>query len=316
MTRMTPDSTPIQFSAPAGGERLDKLIASHLGDRLTRSQVQALIRDGHVSVNGQPAKAGWKLKGGETVELALPPPPDVNAEAVVAEPIPLDAVYEDTDLAVINKPAGLVVHPGTGNRDHTLVNALLARYPEIANMRIAPQRKGIVHRLDKDTSGLIVIARNGKALQRLMAQFQQRTVEKTYLALAERAPRTTTGRIEMPIARNPAQRQRMMVSRDGRPAITEFRTLEAFSDGSALLEVMLLTGRTHQIRVHLAHIGAPLVGDSVYGLRKGKRGPGRQFLHAASLCFDHPRSGERLCFEAPLPPDLAAYLDALRHASQ
>ncbi|MBL8147704.1 MAG: RluA family pseudouridine synthase [Anaerolineae bacterium] len=313
---MIPDSAHILFSAPTGGERLDKLIASHLGDRLTRSQVQALIRDGHVTVNGQPGKAGWKLKGGEAVKLALPPPPDANAEAVAPEPIPLDAVYEDADLAVINKPAGLVVHPGTGNRDHTLVNALLARYPEIANMRIAPQRKGIVHRLDKDTSGLIVIARNGKTLQRLMAQFQQRTVEKTYLALAERAPRTPTGRIEMPIARNPTHRQRMMVSRDGRPAITEFRTLEAFSDGSALLEVLLLTGRTHQIRVHLAHIGAPLVGDSVYGLRKGKRGPGRQFLHAARLCFDHPRSGERLYFEAPLPPDLAEYLDALRRASR
>lgn len=314
MTRMTPEPAPIQFSAPAGGERLDKLITSHLGDALTRSQVQALISDGHVTVNGQPAKPGWKLKGDEQIEVRLPPPPDANAETVAPEAIPLEVVFEDADLAVINKPAGLVVHPGTGNREHTLVNALLAGYPEIAAMRIAPQRRGIVHRLDKDTSGLLVIARNGKSLQRLMAQFQQRTVEKTYLALAAKAPRTPNGRIDLPITRNAAQRQRMMVSRDGRPAITEFHTLESFADGSALLEVALLTGRTHQIRVHLAYIGAPLVGDTVYGFRKGKRGPGRQFLHAARLCFDHPRSGERLCFEAPLPPDLTTYLSALRNA--
>jgi 23S rRNA pseudouridine1911/1915/1917 synthase len=295
-----------------GGDRLDRVITAHLGDSFTRSQVQTLIKDGHVSVNGQPAKAGWKLKGGETVALTIPPLPD--AETVMAEPIALDVVYEDTDFAVINKPAGLVVHPGTGNWAHTMVNALLARYPEIAEIRIAPQRRGIVHRLDKDTSGVIVIARTGKALQRLMTQFQQRTVEKTYLALTEKAPRTDRGRIDLPLQRDPVQRQRMMVQREGRPAITEFHTLESFNDGSALLEVALLTGRTHQIRVHLAYIGAPLVGDRVYGFRKGKRGPGRQFLHAARLCFDHPLTGERLCFEAPLPPDLAVYLDAVRQA--
>ncbi|MFN8379310.1 MAG: RluA family pseudouridine synthase [Anaerolineae bacterium] len=313
---MNPESTPIQFNAPTGGNRLDKFITDQMGDSLTRSQVQALIKDGHATVNGQPAKPGWKLKSGDQIEIRLPPPPDVNAEVVAAEEIPLDVVYEDDDLAVINKPAGLVVHPGTGNREHTLVNALLARYPEIAHMRVAPQRRGIVHRLDKDTSGLILIARNSKTLQRLMTQFQQRTVEKTYLALTEKAPRTPNGRIELPIARDPVRRQRMMVSRDGRPAITEFHTKESFNDGSALLEVGLMTGRTHQIRVHLAYIGAPLVGDTVYGYRRGKRGPGRQFLHAARLCFDHPRTGERLCFEAPLPPDLFAYLNALRHLSR
>lgn len=316
MTHMNPDQTPIQFSAPPGGARLDKVITDHLRESLTRSQVQTLIKDGFATVNGQAAKPGWKLKGGEQIMVTLPPPPDAGAEAVAPEPIPLDVIYEDADLAVINKAAGLVVHPGTGNRDHTLVNALLARYPEIAEMRVAPQRRGIVHRLDKDTSGLILIARNGKALQKLMTQFQQRTVEKTYLALAGKAPPTPSGRIELPVARDPVHRQRMMVNRDGRPAITEFHTLESFNDGSALLEVALLTGRTHQIRVHLAYIGAPLVGDTVYGFRKGKRGPGRQFLHAARLCFDHPRSGERLCFEAPLALDLSAYLDALRRSSR
>jgi 23S rRNA pseudouridine1911/1915/1917 synthase len=309
--RMTSTTQHLQFTVQAGGERLDKLITDHLGDSLTRSQVQTLIKDGQVTVNGQPGKAGWKLKGGEQIAVVVPPVPD--APTVGPEAIPLDVVYEDADLAVICKPAGLVVHPGTGNATHTLVNALLARYPEIAEMRIAPQRRGIVHRLDKDTSGLIVIARTGKALQRLVGQFQQRSVDKTYLALAEKAPRTPTGRIDLPIARDPVHRQRMMVTRSGRPSITEFRTLESYNDGSALLEVALLTGRTHQIRVHLAYIGAPLIGDRVYGFRKGKRGTGRQFLHASRLCFDHPRTGERMCFEAPLPPDLADYLDALRH---
>jgi 23S rRNA pseudouridine1911/1915/1917 synthase len=316
MADMTTSSPPLFFRATSSGERLDKLITGHLGDSVTRSQVQALIRDGHVTVNGQVAKPGWKLKGGEVIAVTVPPPPDADAEAVAPELIPLDVVYEDADLAVLNKPAGLVVHPGAGNQSHTLVNALLARYPEIAEMRVAPQRKGIVHRLDKDTSGLILIARNGKSLQRLLTQFQQRTVEKQYLALAERAPRTPSGRIELPIARDPAHRQRMSVQREGRPAITEYHTVESFNDGSVLFDVLLLTGRTHQIRVHLAYIGAPLVGDTFYGFRKNRRGPGRQFLHAARLCFDHPRSGERLCFDSPLPPDLAAYLDALRRGSR
>ena len=314
MAGMIPDNPNSTFDAPANGDRLDRMVTDHLGESWTRSQVQALFRDGRVTLNGQTAKPGWKPKGGEPIVVTFPPPPDAAAQTVLPEAIPLDVVYEDDDLAVLLKPAGLVVHPGAGNRDHTLVNAILEHYPEIADMRVAPQRRGIVHRLDKDTSGLILVARKGKALQRLMTQFQQRTVEKTYLALAEKAPKTPTGRIELPIQRDPAHRQKMMISRAGRTAITEFRTLESFNDGSALLEVNLLTGRTHQIRVHLAYIGAPLVGDRVYGFRKSKRGPGRQFLHAARLCFDQPTTGERLCFEAPLPPDLTRYLDDLRHS--
>ncbi|HYO89964.1 MAG TPA: RluA family pseudouridine synthase, partial [Candidatus Limnocylindrales bacterium] len=303
------------FEASGTGERLDQVIAAQLETYFTRSQVQALIKAGHVTVDGKPGKSGLKVKGGEAIIVDVPPPPEATELTVAPEPIPLDVVFEDLDFAVINKPAGMVVHPGAGNPDHTLVNAILSRYPEISEMHYAPQRRGIVHRLDKNTSGLILIARNSKALQTLITQFQKRTVEKTYIALAEKAPRTPTGRIDAPIARDPAQRKRMIVIRSGRPSVTEFRTLESFTDGSALVELHPFTGRTHQIRVHMAFIGAPLVGDTTYGFRKGRRGTGRQFLHAARLCFDHPRTGERLCFEAPLAPDLEAYLNVLRQGN-
>lgn len=294
------------------GERLDQLVTERLSGQFTRSQVQGLIKAGHVTVNGKALKAGVKMKGGEQVTVIVPPAPEASEETAAPEIIALDVLYEDEDFAVINKPAGMVVHPGAGNRAHTLVNAILARYPEIAEMHYAPSRRGIVHRLDKETSGVILVARTAWALQALMAQFQKRTVEKTYVALAEKAPKTLTGRIDAPIARDPAQRKRMIVQHGGRPSVTEFRVIEAFTDGSALVELRPFTGRTHQIRVHMAFIGAPLVDDSTYGLRKGKRGVGRQFLHALRLCFDHPRTGERLCFEAPLAPDLAAYLDEIR----
>lgn len=306
------DSEQIGFTAGPDeiGERLDKVLVARLGERLTRSQIQALIKDGQATVNGAAVKTGLKLKGGEQIALTIPPPPE--DDSVEPEPIALDIVYEDDDLAVINKPAGLVVHPGAGNRSGTLVNAILARYPQIAEMRYAPQRRGIVHRLDKDTSGLILIAKRAPTMRHLINQFQQRTVDKVYLALVEKPPKTSIGRIDLPIARDPNQRTRMSVQRDGRPAVSEFTVLERFNSGPALLEVKLLTGRTHQIRVHLAYIGSPIVGDAVYGYRKQRlRG---QFLHAARLCFDHPRSGERLCFEAPLPECLQTLLDELRES--
>lgn len=299
------------FRASAG-ERLDQVVAAKLGNQFTRSQVKALIKAGHVTVDGKALKAGVKMKGGESIVVVVPPAPEASEDTVAPEAIALDVLYEDEDFAVINKPAGMVVHPGAGNRTHTLVNAILARYPEIAEMHYAPNRRGIVHRLDKNTSGVILVARNARALQALITQFQKRTVEKTYVALAEKAPKTPTGRIDAPIARDPAQRKRMIVVRGGRPSVTEFRVVESFADGSALVELHPFTGRTHQIRVHMAFIGAPLVGDSTYGFRRGKQGSGRQFLHALRLCFDHPRSGERLCFEAPLAPDLEAYLAEIR----
>lgn len=300
----------IAFTVERAGERLDKLIVAHIGERLTRSQVQTLIKEGHVTVNGERIKAGIKLKGGERIAMIVPPP--VTDVRVEPEAIPLTVLYEDADLAVIDKPAGLVVHPGARNETGTLVNAILARYPEIAQMDYVPKRRGIVHRLDKDTSGVILIARRAPIMQRLMRQFTARSVEKVYLALVEKAPKTPIGRIDAPIARDPNNRQRMKVMRDGKPAVSEFQVIEHFKDGKALLSVKLLTGRTHQIRVHLAFIDAPIVGDSVYGFRKARLH--RQFLHAAKLCFDHPKTHERLCFESPLPPDLVGYLDALRRA--
>ncbi len=205
-----------------------------------------------------------------------------------------------------------MVHPGAGVEQGTLVNAILSRYPDIERMNYAPERRGIVHRLDKDTSGLLVIARKGQILQRLSTQFQKRTVEKRYLALLEKAPPTPVGRITAPIGRDPSDRRKMAVLRSGRPAESEYRCIEYFNDGRVLVEVHLLTGRTHQIRVHMAFIGTPIVGDRVYGRRNQSLPLSRQFLHAFKLCFDHPRTGERLCFESPLPIELEQVVEKLR----
>ncbi|MBZ0290567.1 MAG: RluA family pseudouridine synthase [Anaerolineae bacterium] len=301
----------LQFTVENAGERLDKLIVEHVGDSLSRAQIQALIKDGQVTVNGAQVKAGVKLKGGEQISLTIPTREE--AETVQPEAIPLTVLYEDKDIAVIDKPAGMTVHPGVGNETGTLVSAMLARWPEIAKMNTNEKRAGIVHRLDKDTSGLVVIAKNDVSRRRLMAQFQARTVEKTYIALLEKIPPTQVGRIEAPIARDPNQRKRMAVVRGGKPAITEYKVVESdFSGEQALVRVNLLTGRTHQIRVHMAFIGAPIVGDVVYGFRKQRVKLKRHFLHAAELSFDHPRTGERLHFESPLPSGLTNVLEKLR----
>jgi len=297
-----------EFTNETAGERLDKIVVAHLGQAYSRAQVQKLIDDAHVTVDGETIKAGVKLKGGEFVRIVVPPLP--AQQEVMPEDIPLKIIYEDKDVVVIEKPAGLIVHPGAGNERGTLVSALLAHYPEIEQIPIAAKRRGIVHRLDKDTSGVILVARNATAMHKLMAQFQARTVEKTYLTLVERPPKTNTGRIEAPIARDPADRKRMAVQRGGRPAITEFETIERYEEGYTLLRVRLLTGRTHQIRVHMAFIGCPVVGDGVYGYRRQRLMRG-QFLHATKLCFDHPHTGQRLCFEAPLSPRLQAVLETL-----
>lgn len=301
----------LEFTVQNSGERLDKLIVAHVGDRLSRAQIQALIKDGQVTVNGAQVKAGIKLKGGETVSISIPI--REAPEGVKPEAIPLVVLYEDKDLAVIDKPAGMTVHPGVGNETGTLVAAILSRWPEIAKMNVEEKRAGIVHRLDKDTSGLIIIAKRDVARRKLMAQFQNRTVEKTYLALLEKVPPTQVGRIEAPIARDQNQRKRMAASHNGRPAVTEYEVIERdFVGGQALVRINILTGRTHQIRVHMAFIGCPIVGDSVYGYRKQRLSLKRHFLHAAHLCFDHPRTGERLCFDSPLPTGLQNILEKLR----
>jgi 23S rRNA pseudouridine1911/1915/1917 synthase len=301
----------LQFTVDTPGERLDKLIVAQVGDDLSRAQVQALIKDGKVTVNGTQVKQGIKLKGGEHISVTIPERPETDT--VKAEVIPLTILYEDKDIAVIDKPAGMIVHPGVGNETGTLVSAMLTLWPEIAKMNTNEKRAGIVHRLDKDTSGLLVIAKNDVSRRKLMEQFQSRTVEKTYLALLEKQPPTQIGRVEAPIARDPNQRKRMAVVRGGKPAITEYTVIERdFSGEQALVRVNLLTGRTHQIRVHMAFIGAPIVGDVIYGFRKQRLKLKRHFLHAANLAFDHPRTGERMRFESPLPAGLTNVLEKLR----
>jgi 23S rRNA pseudouridine1911/1915/1917 synthase len=296
----------IEFTAPSA-ERLDKLLVAGVPE-LTRTQLQVLIKDGAVTVDGEPSKPGWKLRGGETIRVVIPPPPPPELSP---EEMALAVLYEDPHIAVIDKPSGLVVHPGAGIESGTLANGLLARYPEIADMK-GQRRQGIVHRLDKYTSGVMVVARNEAALNSLMNQFQARSVDKRYITLLECEPKPAVGRIDVPIGRDPVQRTRMAVVRGGRPAVTEYETVEVLADGMALVNVHLLTGRTHQIRVHFARLKCPVVGDTVYGLRKQRVELGRTFLHAARLSFDHPVTGERLTFEAPLPPELSSLLDRLR----
>jgi 23S rRNA pseudouridine1911/1915/1917 synthase len=296
----------IEFTVQTAEERLDKLVLKYI-DNVSRSQVQALIKDGLITVDGEQVKAGVKLRGGETIVVNLP---ETETETLEAEDIPLTIIYEDEHLAVINKPAGLVTHPGVGNTSGTLVNALLHKYPEVAAL---DERQGIVHRLDKDTSGVMVVARTPPALEDLMQQFQERTVDKTYVALLERTPKTHNGRIEAAIGRDPKQRKRMAVVRDGKEAITEFNVIDDnFQEGAALVEFNILTGRTHQIRVHAAFIGCPIVGDRIYGFRKQRVKLKRNFLHAARISFDHPITDERLVFEAPLPVGLQEIMRKLR----
>jgi 23S rRNA pseudouridine1911/1915/1917 synthase len=301
----------IEFKVENPGERLDKLIVAKVGDDLSRAQIQTLIKEGQVTVNGVQVKPGVKLRGGEQIRVTIPSRDE--AESVQPEAIPLKVLYDDKDIAVIDKAAGMTVHPGVGNEKGTLVSAMLARWPEIAAMNTNEKRAGIVHRLDKDTSGLIVIAKNDVSRRRLMVQFQERTVQKTYLALLEKAPPTQTGRIEAPIGRDPKQRKRMAVVRGGKPAISEYQVLERdFKGEQSLVRVNLLTGRTHQIRVHMAFIGCPIVGDAIYGFRKQRIKLKRHFLHAAELSFNHPRTGEQLSFESPLPVGLQNILEKLR----
>jgi len=298
------------FTVETSGERLDKTLVAHLGEILTRSQLQALIKDGSVTIDGKNIKQGVRLKGGEQIRVVVPPIPIDTT--VAPEPIPLEILYEDDDLAVINKPAGLIVHPGVNDETGTLVNALLARYPQIAQIDVSPKRRGIVHRLDKDTSGVLLIAKQNMAMHKLMRQFADRTVEKRYIALVERTPKTNTGRINAPIGRDTRDRKRMAVGRDGKAAVTEFAITERFVGRQALLSIRLLTGRTHQIRVHMAFIHCPVVGDRVYGFRKQRVPIKGQFLHAESLSFDQPTTGERMTFTAPLPERLQKLLEYIR----
>lgn len=299
--------------AEAGGQRIDKWLSGELAD-LSRSRIQGLIRSGDVAVNGRPVKAHAAVRAGWVVTVRIPDP--VAAPGLVAEAIPLAVLYEDCDIIVIDKPAGLVVHPGAGNRRGTLVNALLHRCGPLPGIG-GEMRPGIVHRLDKGTSGVMVAARSERAMAHLAKQFRERSVSKEYLALVWGRPKPGRGRIETALGRSARDRKKMSVrARVGRKAVTVYETVEEFEKVS-LLRVCIETGRTHQIRVHLSFRGHPVVGDGTYGRRRGPGllpgpEPARPMLHAARLALEHPVSGRRMEFSAPLPADMAGLLKALR----
>ncbi|MEK6814857.1 MAG: RluA family pseudouridine synthase [Nitrospirota bacterium] len=301
---------PLQVPSTEKGARLDAYLARVLPDQ-SRSRIARLIDGGHVTVDGGVSKPSHRLKGGEAVQVVVPPPAPAD---IPAEAIPLDVLYEDADIIVVNKPAGLVVHPGAGRRTGTLVNALLHRCPDLAGIgdKIRP---GIVHRLDRDTSGVMAAAKTERAHRSLAAQFKNRTVEKEYLAVvAGRMPKKR-GRIEAAIGRHATQRKKMTTrTRRGREAVTEYRVV-AESERASLLSVRILTGRTHQIRVHMAASGHPVLGDGVYGGKSARPADvplPRQMLHARRLAFTHPVTGERLSFAAPIPEDMRNLLERLR----
>lgn len=312
---MPAEAREFQATSADAGARLDRFLVHHLPE-LSRSHVQMLIRDGCVEVHGHGVvrKPGHRLRGQERVCVEVRARPPL---AAFPEEIPLAILYEDDDLIAINKPAGMVVHLGAGVSRATLVNALLHHFRQLSR-RGGSERPGIVHRLDKDTSGVLLVAKNDAAHRRLAEQFQRRTIEKHYLALVHgRLPRAQD-RIRLRVARDLRRRTRMTTRRaQGREAVTDYRVLREL-DGFTLVEAILHTGRTHQVRVHFSALGHPVVGDTLYGaprqLRVGNRtGPtlNRNFLHAERIRFEHPRTGERMEIVAPLPPELETFLRAL-----
>ena len=303
-----PPATPsltgaVEHHVEVGGARLDQYLAALLPD-LSRSRVQRLIEEGHVAHNERPARAGTRLRAGDHLRWELPPIVESRLEG---ERMDLRIVFEDEDLVVIDKPAGLVVHPGPGHATGTLVHGLLARGPGWSTIG-GEERPGIVHRLDKDTSGLMVVARNDTAHRELARQLQRRLMRRQYRSIVVGEIPEPAARIEAAIGRDPRNRQRMAVVANGREAITEFRRL-ALAKGASLLEVNLGTGRTHQIRVHLAYIHHPVLGDAVYG----RRSPliDRPALHAERLTLRHPRTGKPMSWNSPPPADFDAAWNAL-----
>jgi 23S rRNA pseudouridine1911/1915/1917 synthase len=333
MTASVPEILEVTLPPEAAGERLDRALASALPN-LSRTRIQALVRAGKLTLGGMAADdPGKKVAGGEAVRLELPPPEAAEPEA---ENIPLDVVYEDSELIVINKPAGLVVHQGAGNWTGTLVNALLHHCKGTLSGIGGVERPGIVHRLDKDTSGLLVAAKTDRTHRALSEQFadhgRTNSLERAYIALVWGMPSRPRGTIDAPIDRDPRHREKMHVSSKpgkGREAITHWELLESYGPPKAplvsLIRCTLETGRTHQIRVHMAHLGHPVLGDPLYGVgfkskaahlsemaRKSLAGLGRQALHAAHLAFKHPASGEVMSFDSDLPEDLRQLVESLK----
>jgi len=299
------------------GSRLDSCLAG-LKPEWSRSRARRLIDDGHVTVNDAPAKAAFKVREGDTIVVLEPPVATLDS---APEDIPLDVVFEDPELLVINKPAGLVIHPAAGNPAGTLVNALLHHCKDLSGIG-GVERPGIVHRLDKETTGLVVVAKTDRAHLALSLAFKRREIAKTYLAVCYGVPAEVDGVIDAPIDRHPRERQQMAVVKTGRPARTLFHVEEAFTD-TALVSCRLVTGRTHQIRVHMAHRGHALVGDPLYSGRQWRNlsDPGaqhacrtfpRQALHAWRLGFTHPVTHDEVAFEAPIPDDMAGLIEVLR----
>lgn len=317
ITQMTPTTEAAFLIADreAAGERLDSFLASRLGE-ISRTRLRHAIEDADVLVNRRQVKPSYRVRAGDNVEIELPEPPALELEP---EPLPLNVVYEDPDLVVIDKPAGLVVHPGAGVRSGTLANGLAYHFAHLSGAG-GHARPGIVHRLDKETSGLIVVAKNDPSHERLSEQFSRRAVSKLYIAMVYGRLNRDNGEINARVGRSARNRTRMAVLKGGagREAITFFKVRRRYAEFS-LLEIQPKTGRTHQIRVHMAHIGHPVVGDATYGAgraasirdprtRQGVRALGRHFLHAAELSFTHPRTGERVAFTSALPPELEAFL--------
>lgn len=296
--------TTEKYVADIGGERLDVFLSRE--SELTRSYIKQLIDSGNIVLNGKAVKSGAKIKQGDEITVSIPDP----VTEIVPQDIPLDILYEDDDIAVINKQQGLTVHPGGGAQDNTLVNALMFRLKSLSTIN-GVVRPGIVHRLDKDTSGVMVVAKNDFSHLSLAEQFENRTTEKIYTALLEGVIKEDSGEIKTFIDRNPKDRKLMCVSATGREAISEYEIVERFAE-NCLATFKIKTGRTHQIRVHAKYIGHPVVGDKQYGYKKQKFNLDGQLLHAGTLSITHPRTQERMTFSAPLPDYFTRVLDVLR----
>jgi pseudouridine synthase, RluA family len=289
-----------------GGRRLDAWLGEQEGVS-SRSQAGNWIADGRVQRNGKVAKSSEKVQDGDQIEVCVP---SMASSELMPEDIPLDIVYQDKDIAVINKGKGMVVHPSAGHPGGTLVNALLFHIPDLAGIG-GELRPGIVHRIDKDTTGLIVVAKHQEAMASLSEQIKQKEAERLYYALVESNIREDEGTVAQPIGRSPRDRKKMAARMDGRPAVTHFRVLERFGEYS-FVECQLETGRTHQIRVHMAYIHHPVAGDEAYGRLLPRLGLTSQALHAHKLSFRHPSTGQWVSFEAPMPPEMQRALELLR----
>jgi 23S rRNA pseudouridine1911/1915/1917 synthase len=301
-------SKVIELTAEVSDKRIDAWLSGKVGD-YSRTYIQKLVEEGSVTVNGGTVKTNYKLKEGDAVKIVIPAPEKLD---VCAENIKLDILYEDNDIVVVNKPRGMVVHPAAGNYTGTLVNALMEHCKGTLSDINGVIRPGIVHRIDKDTSGVLVVAKNNSAHEKLSEKLKNHDIERIYLAVVEGIIREDSGKIDAPVGRHPVERKKMSVNtKNGRRAVTHFKVLERFADAT-LVQCKLETGRTHQIRVHMSFIGHPLIGDTVYGRKKQALGIEGQALHAKLLGFVHPATGEYVEFKAEPPEDFKQLVENLR----